>query len=45
MADNDLLDKPCQIFNIDDPGIPLDQKHAKDVLERGSQERACFFLW
>ena len=35
MADNDLLDKPCQIFNMDESGMPLDPKQVKGVFQRG----------
>lgn len=32
---SDLLEKPCQIFNIDESGIPLDPKQQKVVCKRG----------
>ena len=35
MADNDLLDKSCKIFNMDEPGMPLDPKQVKRVFECG----------
>ena len=34
---NNLLDKPCSIFNIDETGMPLDPKPPKIDVER-SQE-------
>ena len=35
MADNDLLDKPCHIFNMDKSGMPLDPKQVKGVFQHG----------
>jgi len=35
MTDNDLLDKPYQIFNMDEFGMPLDPKQVKCVFECG----------
>ena len=34
-TENDLLDRPCQIFNMDESGKPLDPPHVKVVAERG----------
>ena len=35
IADNDLLDKQCQTFNMDESGMPLDLKQGKGVFQRG----------
>ena len=35
LTENDLLDRPCQIFNMDESGMPLDPPHVKVVAERG----------
>ena len=31
MTEHDLLDKPCQIFNMDESGFPLAPKSPKGV--------------
>ena len=31
MTEHDLLDKPCQIFNIDESGFPLAPKPPKGI--------------
>lgn len=36
---SDLLEKPCQIFNIDESGIPLDPKQQKVVCKRGVKKK------
>ena len=35
-ADNDLLSKPCQLFNMDETGLPLTPKPPKLVCKKGS---------
>ena len=35
LTENDLLDRPCQVFNMDESGMPLDPSHVKVVAERG----------
>ena len=35
LQENDLADKPCQIFNIDETGMPLDPKPLKVVTWKG----------
>ena len=37
LADNDLLDKPCQLFNMDETGLPLAPKPPKVVCKKGSR--------
>ena len=37
IEDNGLADKPCQIFNIDETGMPLDPKALKGVYRRGEK--------
>lgn len=41
LTENDLLDKPCQIFNVDETGLPLDAKSPKLVFERGERNPAA----
>ena len=35
LTENDLLDRPCQVFNMDESGMPLDPSHVKVVAEHG----------
>ena len=35
MQEHDLLDKPCQIFNLDETGMPLDPSPPKVVCPKG----------
>ena len=35
LVENDLHDKPCQLFNMDETGMPLDPKSVKCVFARG----------
>ena len=37
LTDNGLLDKPCQIFNIDETGMPLDPSPTKVVVVKGTK--------
>lgn len=37
LSDNDLLDKPYQIFNLDETGIPLDPSPPKVVVPKGTK--------
>ena len=37
LMENDLLDHPCQIFNMDESGMPLDPPHVKCVSKRGER--------
>ncbi len=37
MLQNDLLDKPCQVFKIDESGMPLDPKQMGCVYNRGDR--------
>ena len=34
LTENNLLDRPCQIFNMDESGMPLDLPHVKCVTKR-----------
>ena len=38
MVENDLLDKPGQIFNVDESGMPLNPKPVKCVFKRGIKD-------
>ena len=35
LLENELLDKPCQVFNLDETGMLLDPKKLKVVSEKG----------
>ena len=37
MAENQLLHQPCQVFNVDESGMPLNPKGVKCVANRGTQ--------
>lgn len=37
LAENDLMDKPSQIFNTDETGMPLDPRSLKVVVQAGSK--------
>ena len=37
LRENHMLDKPCQIFNLDETGVPLDPKPLKIVAARGEK--------
>jgi len=37
LTDNGLLDKPCQVFNIDETSMPLDPSPTKVVVVKGSK--------
>lgn len=40
LNENDLADKPCLIFNMDETGMPLDPKPLKVVTQRGHKNPA-----
>lgn len=40
LVEYDLLDKPCQLFNIDETGLPLDPKSLKVVSGVGTKNPA-----
>ena len=37
IEENGLKDQPCQIFNIDESGMPLDPKSLKTIHARGDR--------
>ena len=37
MTENDLLDKPCQIYNVDETGLPLDPKAPQLIFQQGEK--------
>ncbi len=41
LKDNNILDKPKQIFNCDETGMPLAPKAPKIVTERGTKNPSC----
>ena len=38
LSRNDLLDKPGQVFNMDETGMPLDPKSMKAIAEKGMKD-------
>ena len=38
LIENDLLDKPAQIYNCDESGLPLDHKMPRVIAKRGVKE-------
>jgi len=43
LADNDLEDKPCQIFNINETGMPLDPKSVRGIFAK--RRESCWLLF
>ena len=41
LSDNDLMDKPCQIYNMDETGMPLDPTPTKVVTVKGTKHPTC----
>ena len=41
LSDNDLMDKPCQIYNMDETGMPLDPTPTKIVTVKGTKHPTC----
>jgi len=41
MTKKDLLDKPNQIYNVDETGMPLDHRPPKVVAQRGQKKVRC----
>ena len=41
MTENDLLDKPCQIYNVDETGLPLDPKAPQLIFQQGERNPAA----
>ena len=37
LRENDLIDKPCQIFNVDESGMPFDPEPPKGVFKVGTR--------
>ena len=37
LVKNDLLGEACQIFNMDETGMPLDRGHVKIVVQKGDR--------
>ena len=43
LADNDLEDKPyCQVFNMDETGMPLDPKSVRAIFAKGEKNPVAF---
>ena len=42
LADNHLEDKPCQIFNMDETGMPLDPKSVRGIFAKGEKNPVGF---
>ena len=43
LREHDLLDKPCQIFNLDEAGMPLDPAPPRVVVPKGTKH-ATFIM-
>ena len=41
MTENDLLDKPCQIYNVDETGLPLDPKPPQLIFQQSEKNPAA----
>jgi len=41
MTENDPLDKPCQIYNVDETGLPLDPKASQLIFQQGERNPAA----
>ena len=41
MEEHDLLNKPSQIYNVDESGVPLDPRPPNIVAQRGSKKVRC----
>lgn len=41
LYENDLIDQPCSIFNMDETGMPLDPSPPKVICIRGSKHPVC----
>ena len=41
VVDYDIIDKPIQIFNIDETGLPIDHRPPKIICKTGSKNPAC----
>ena len=38
LTDNNLLDKPCYIYNMDETGMPLNYKQPKRIAPKGMRK-------
>ena len=37
LTENDLIDSPAQIYNVDESGIPLDHRPPKIITKKGRE--------
>ena len=42
LSENELIDKPCQIFNCNETGMPLNPNMPKVVVKRGTKHSQAF---
>ena len=40
LSDNNLMNKPAQIYNVDESGMPLDHRPPKVITQKG-QKKVC----
>ena len=45
LEENDLMDKPCQVFNTDESGMPLDPPSLKIVAPFGAKALSSDLYW
>ena len=38
LLDNDLMNKPAQIYNVDESGMPLDHRPPKVITQKGQKK-------
>ena len=38
LEENDLMDRPCQIYNVDESGMPLEQRPPRLLVKRGQRK-------
>ena len=41
LTENDLIDSPAQIYNVDESGIPLDHRPLKIITKKGQKKVRC----
>ena len=41
----DVIEKPAQIYNCDEFGMPLEPQNAKNYYTKGHKESSATFIW
>ena len=44
LEDNDVMDKPSQIYNVDESGVPLDHRSTYVLTKKGQKMLGMFSL-